>query len=120
MTLLAKCDDAIGCISPPDFLNKVTVFDSTGKNFVLGITLVNAFLRLLFIVAGIYALYNFIMAGFDFMNSGGDPKKLSSAWGKIWQTMLGLLIIVCSFLFAALIGMLMFGDASYLLKMNIF
>lgn len=77
-------------------------------------------LRLFFVVAGIYALFNFIMAGYTYMNAGGDSKKLSEAWNKIWLSLLGLVIIVGSFALASLFGYLLFGRADYILNPTIY
>ncbi len=73
-------------------------------------------LRLVFVGAGIYALVNLIIAGFQYMSAGGDTKLLTAAWARIWQTLLGLVIIVGSFALAALFGYLIFGDAGYILN----
>ena len=54
------------------------------------------------------------------MNAGNDPKKIELAWAKIWQSMVGLLIIVASFALAALIGLILFQDASAILKPAIY
>jgi hypothetical protein len=76
-------------------------------------------LRLVFVVAGIYALFNFIMAGYQYMMAGGDAKMLNSAWARIWQTLMGLVIIVGSFALAALVSYLFFGDATFILNPKI-
>lgn len=73
-------------------------------------------LRLLVIVAGIYALLNFIFAGYQFMTAGGDPKGVQAAWGRIWQTLVGMIIVVSSFLLAAILGFLLFGDTGAILS----
>lgn len=73
-------------------------------------------LRLMFVGAGIYALLNLVVAGFQYMSAGGDTKALTAAWARIWQTLLGLVIIVGSFALAALFGYLIFGDAGYILN----
>ncbi len=73
-------------------------------------------LRLMFVGAGIYALFNLVLAGFQYMSAGGDTKLLTAAWARIWQTLLGLVIIVGSFALAALFGYLIFGDAGYILN----
>jgi hypothetical protein len=54
------------------------------------------------------------------MNAGGDAKSLASAWATIWQSLVGLLFIVGSFAVAALIGQLIFGDATYILNPRIY
>lgn len=73
-------------------------------------------LRLVFVGAGVYALVNLIVAGFQYMQAGGDSKTLVAAWARIWQTFLGLIIIVGSFALAALFGFLIFGDAGFILN----
>lgn len=77
-------------------------------------------LRLIFVVAGILAFVNFIIAGFQYMGAGGDSKELEKAWGRIWQSFLGLIIIIGSFAFAALAGQLIFGDANFILNPQIY
>jgi len=77
-------------------------------------------LRLVFLAAGVYALINFIIAGYQYMNSAGDSKILLAAWNRIWQSLLGLVIIVGSFALAALFGYLIFGDAGYILNPKIY
>lgn len=77
-------------------------------------------LRLVFVVAGIFAFLNFIVAGFTYMNAGGDSKSLESAWARIWQSLVGLLIVIGSFAMAALLGQLFFGDAGFILNPKIY
>lgn len=77
-------------------------------------------LRLVFMAAGIFAFVNLILAGFQFIGAGGDPKAISAAWGKIWQSLLGLILVVGSFALAALFGYLLFGDAGFILSPQIY
>jgi hypothetical protein len=91
----------------------------TGSQGGLILLLTNV-LRLVFVAAGIFALINIIGAGFEFMNAGGDAKKIEGAWGKIWLSMVGLLIIVGSFALAAVMGYLLFGDAGFILSPKIY
>ncbi len=104
-------DNIFGEIKPPNFISK----DPSGL-----IVLFNNILRLFIVIAGIYALLNFILAGYSFMSAGGDPKKVEGAWAKIWQSMVGLLIIAISFALAALIGQLLFGSPTAILNPKIY
>lgn len=110
--------DAIGKVSPPPGIWATPIVDSTGKLTGL-IGLSNTLLKLVFIVAGLYALINIILAGFAFMSAGGDSKGVAKAWEKIYMTLLGLTVIVCSFLLAAIIGILLFGNAMAILNPTI-
>ncbi|MAG60109.1 hypothetical protein CMO96_04985 [Candidatus Woesebacteria bacterium] len=84
------------------------------------INLLNVVLRLLIAIGGIYALVNIIIAGYQFISAGGDPKNIENAWGKIWQSLLGLLIIAASFIIAAVISQLIFGKADAILNPQVY
>lgn len=73
-------------------------------------------LRTLIVVAGIYALFNLLLAGYAFMSAGEDSKKVAGAWAKIWQTILGLGVAAGSFVLAAVFGYLLFRDPGFLLR----
>lgn len=114
--LAAAISDPIGVISPmikgPAGAAGVTKFgELTGI-----VVLINTALKILFIVAGVYALFNIVIAGIEFINAGGDAKSVTKAWNRIWQSLLGLVIIVSSFLIAAIIGIILFGDPTYILN----
>lgn len=80
----------------------------------------NNILRLLFVIAGLYAFFNLIMAGYAFISAGGDSKAIGNAWAKIWQSLFGLLIIAGSFVLAAIFGQLIFGDTSAILSPKLY
>lgn len=112
--IAAATDDIFGQISPP-ISGLPEGITQTGEMPGV-VALINIVLRIIFIVAGVYALFNIIIAGMTFIGAGGDPKKVVQAWEKIWQSFLGLVIIVCSFLIAAIIGIILFGDPTYILN----
>ena len=82
-------------------------------------TLINTFLRLLIVGAGVYALFNLVTAGYAFMSAGDDPKKVAGAWAKIWQSLLGLAFAAGAFVLAAIFGQLIFGDPTFILNPRI-
>lgn len=103
---------------------KVTVPQGLSTNF--GSDPANAFgrliqfgLRALVVGAGIYALFNLVLAGYSFMGAGEDSKKVSAAWAQIYQTVIGLAFSAGAFVLAAIFGQLLFGDALFLLKPSI-
>lgn len=77
-------------------------------------------LRLVFVVAGIFAFFNFIIAGFQYMNAGGDAKSVSAAWDRIWLSLVGLVVIIGSFAVAALMGQVFFGKPDAILNPMIY
>jgi hypothetical protein len=75
---------------------------------------------LLFVAAGIYALFNFLIAGFGYISAGGDSKKLEQAWSRIWQSLLGLVIMVGSFALISLLGYILFGSTFNILSPQVY
>ncbi len=109
-------NDPIGKISPAISAYNLPAIDSATGQLPAVMAFLNSILRLVFIVAGLYGLINLIIAGFGFMTAGGDPKAITNAWNRIWQSLVGLLIIATSFLIAAIIGILLFGNPTAILQ----
>jgi len=107
--------DFFGEIKPPEAILRL------GGGHPRGLILIfNNILRLLIVIAGLYALLNLIIAGYQFMSAGGNPKSIEAAWAKIWQSLVGLLIVAASFLLAAIFGWLLFGDPMAILNPKIY
>jgi len=84
------------------------------------IVFLNNILKLVIVLAGIFAFLNVIIAGYQFMTAMGDPKGITVAWNRIWQSLIGLILIAGSFVLAAIFGWLLFGDATAILQPKIF
>lgn len=84
----------------------------------LGIFL-NLILKVLVIGASLYALFNLVLSGYSFMSASDDPKKMEQAWGKIWQTIVGLAFAAGAFVLAGIFGKIIFGDATFILSPKI-
>lgn len=103
-----------GTISPPKGLEKYSDKPATAIG-----TLIQYAIWILIVGAGVYALFNFLLAGYAFMSAGDDAKKVAGAWAKIWQTALGLAVAAGSFVLAAIFGQLIFGDWTFILNPTI-
>jgi hypothetical protein len=55
-------------------------------------------------LAGVALLVMFFVAGFSFLFSGGDPKKLEQAKGTLTNAVIGLVIIVAAYILIRLVG----------------
>lgn len=100
-----------GTLTQPEALQNFGSVQSGGLGKLL-----NLLFNVLIVAGGIYAVFNFILAGYAFMSAGDDPKKMEAAWGKIYQTAIGLVFLVGSFLLAAVFGQLILGDYGALLN----
>jgi hypothetical protein len=124
-----RCDTCSWCVSSAPSSGGVFGKITLPKMFKYGeltssggglIAFFNNIIRLLIVIGGIWAFINLILAGYGFLGAGEDPKKMEAAWQKIWQSMLGLLFILSSFVLAAIFGYLLFGNPTAILKPRIY
>jgi hypothetical protein len=59
--------------------------------------------KLIGTLAGIYMVFQIIMAGYQYISAAGDAKKTEAAWNQIWQSIVGLVIIASAFVIAGLV-----------------
>lgn len=110
MNLLAQ-DNKFGTVALPAGLSKFG--SEPGPAFG---KLVQFGLRALVVGAGIYALFNLVLAGYSFMSAGDDSKKVAGAWSQISQTIMGLAFAAGAFVIAAIVGYVLFNNANFLLN----
>lgn len=60
-------------------------------------------LKLVGTVAGIFMIVQLILAGIGYISASGDPKKTEQAWAKIYQSLIGIVIISSAFVLAAVV-----------------
>jgi hypothetical protein len=104
-----------GTVDPPPGVNRFSSGDISGLPLFL-----NVILKTLIMGAGIFALFNFIFAGYEYLSAQAEPEKIQRAQARIWQTIIGLLIAAGAFIIAAIIGLLIFGNANAILQIKIF
>ena len=103
-----------GEITAPSPLAKFGTVESGGLgNFI------NLILKLMIVGAAVYSIFNLVLAGYGFLAAGEDPKKVADAWGKIWQTILGLAVTAGAFVLAGIFGKIIFGDWNAILSPKI-
>lgn len=85
---------------------------------ILG-NIIERIIQVLIVGAGLYALINFVIAGYDFMSAGDDSKKVAGAWAKIWQTILGLAFAAGAFVIAEIVSQVIFGQGFNILNPTI-
>ena len=104
-----------GTVNPPPGVSAYNDIESGG----LTVFISNIF-RTVMVIGGVYAVFNFVLAGLAFMSAGGDPKKIADAGAKIWQSMIGLVIMLGSMIIAAMLSWILFGDYGSLLTLRVF
>jgi len=100
-----------GKASPPPGIDQYEAGSVTGITLLL-----SNILKLTIYGAGLFTLINLIVSGIQYIGSAGNPELLKQASSRIWISLLGLLIIAASFILAALIGIIFFKDAMFIIQ----
>ena len=108
--LLAQ--DWVGTITPP--FNSGS-YDQAGAGIE---GFINRGFTLVFAGFGLYALLNFIMAAYNYINSQGEAKNIEKAQKLVINSLIGLFLLATTFLIAGVIGAVFFGSWDYLLNLN--
>ena len=77
-------------------------------------------IKTLIVFAGIFAFVNLIIAGWQYLASNGDPKATAAAWSRIYMSIIGLVIMVASFVISAIMGQLLFGNPMFILNPRVY
>jgi hypothetical protein len=103
----------IGPVIPPAALH--TRFGGPGGSTGL-IGFFSLLIRLIAIIAGIFAMVNFVIAGLTYITSMGNTQANINVRDRLLFSFVGLLIIVSAYTIAAIIGLIFFGDATYIIN----
>lgn len=100
-----------GEIQPPAVVQRFGDVGAGGPGVLLQLVF-----NIMVLIGGLYALFNFLLAGYAFLSAGDNPKGVEQAWAKIYQSIIGLVFLVGAFVIAGIIGILIFGRADALLN----
>lgn len=106
----------VGQIAPPP---GTTEYNTKAGQSIAIVFFISNLLKLATVVAGLWSLVNFILAGFKFLTGQGDPGAMSKVINKITMSVLGLILIIIAYTATAVIGLLLFGKADIFLNPQI-
>ncbi|HPS40565.1 MAG TPA: hypothetical protein PLQ50_01005 [Candidatus Woesebacteria bacterium] len=115
-TVLAE--SVIGTIDAPPGVANFNAQDTSGHNIGLLIFISNM-LKFATVIAGIWVLFNFISAGFTYISASGNSSAYSKIGGKLLSSVAGLFLIAASYTIAAILGLIIFGDATFIINPQI-
>ncbi len=111
----------IGGIRPPNGVsdyNLIAMLGGSGDN--IGIfAFISVGLRLFTILCGLFMFFNFLWAGYSLITRAGDSKAYADIRERLQYAMIGLVVVVAAYMLAAMIGLIFFGDATFILNPDI-
>lgn len=84
------------------------------------LSLISNIFQLIALVAGLYSLLNMLLAGMRYIASNGDKGATETARKQMYNSLIGMVIVVLSFTIGAILSELLFGSADFLFKPKIF
>ncbi len=108
----AQGSDIFGTIPEPQGVAEYNA-EAGGIGIIL---FANRIILLITVIAGVWTLFNIIMAGVTLISAGGKPDAYGKATQRIMMSVGGIIVIVASYTIAGLIGMIFFGDATFILN----
>lgn len=102
-TLAADSVDISGLESTISKETGIKIFANLGE-LLSGKEGATSLLQILFVIIGVLFLINVVMAGWDYMLSTGDPKKVSAASTRFLNGVIGLLLSLTAFLVVRIVA----------------
>lgn len=68
----------------------------------------------------VFALINFLISGIQYLGSAGSPELVKAASGRIWISLLGLVVAGGSLVLAGLLGLIFFGNPLAIINPTIY
>lgn len=117
----ANCgSSSIGGVAAPGAIyeinNAVAAVQGNDADGIGIIIFISNLIRLFSIVAGIWAMFNLISAGYIYITSMSDTGATQKVVNNITMTVIGLSIIASAYIIAAIVSALMFGDPMFILQ----
>lgn len=107
--------DVFGTIEAPQGVAQYNAAPGAEGGIGLIVFLSNM-IRIGTIVAGVWVMINFILAGWTYITAAGDAKANTDAAQKMTYSVVGIAVIVGAYTLTAVVSLVLFGDAGYILS----
>lgn len=106
--------EVIGAVTPPAAIREWRF--TNGFSEIGLINFLSVAVRLATIIGGILTMINFVWAGFLYVTMAGNTSANEQVKDRLTYSAIGLVIIVSAYTVAGIIGLIFFGDASFILS----
>lgn len=105
-----------GTIKPPA---AIAAYDAASGSNIGLVFFVSNLIKLATVGAGLFVFFNLLSGGLEFISAGGDTHVPDKVKDKFLYSVIGLGIIVFSYVIIALISYILFKDPTYILNPTI-
>lgn len=109
-------DSTIGKIGTPPGVAEQIAKSGVEPNEVAILFFLSSLIKFANVIAGIWVAFNVVFAAFDYLGGQGSADAHKKVRERITMSVLGLLLLVVAYVATAMISLLLFGDASYVLQ----
>lgn len=109
-------ETGIGTIQVPPGTDKIQAASGAEIGIIF---LLSNLITLVTVVAGIWAAFNIVLAGFRYLASSGDTKAHQEVQRQISHSLIGILLIVLVYAIGGALGLFFFGDATLFIEPRI-
>ena len=117
--LAAPGDELFGQIEAPQGVAQFNEQAGEGANNIGLLIFISNLIKFASVVAGIWVLFNFITAGFTYVTASGDKGAYDKIGSKLTLSVTGLVLIVGAYTIAGILGLIIFGDPTYIINPDI-
>lgn len=110
----AAGDDVFGTIEAPAGVAEYNA--AAGETGIGLLAFFSNMIRIATVAAGVWVMVNFILAGWSYITSAGEVKAHTEAAMRMTYSVVGLAVIVGAYTLTAIVSLVLFGDAGYILS----
>jgi len=120
MSPVSAADDmGLGTLDKPPGVEQWTDTSGLGADESPILFFASRMINIIAIVAGIWTFLNVIIAGYTYITSQGNAAANEKVRNLLTQSAIGMLIIIFAYSAGGLLGLIFFGDASFILEPTI-
>lgn len=109
-------DSTIGKIGTPPGVTEQIANSGVDPDEVAILFFLSSLIKFANVIAGIWVAFNVVFAAFDYLGGQGSAEAHKKVRERITMSVVGLLLLVVAYVATAMISLLLFGDASYVLQ----
>ncbi|MBP9781119.1 hypothetical protein KBC89_00500 [Candidatus Woesebacteria bacterium] len=112
-------DTTIGSIDTPPGVTEQIAAANLAPDEIAIFFFLSSLIKVVNVVAGIWVAFNIVFAGFNYLSGQGSADTHKKVRDKITMSFVGLFLLAIAYMAVAVISLLLFGDAGYVLKPDI-